>query len=327
MVGLGQQVGFPVPEGGAERIIDALVRRLECGGGRVRSDTRVVRVVVEGGRAVGVVTEAGEEVRARRAVLADTHVLALYEELVGVEHLPDDVVDALRSFQPGSATIKVDWALSSPIPWIDEAARRAGTVHVAASLDELSQSSTELARHRIPADPFLLVGQMTTTDPSRSPAGTESAWAYTHVPQETDADAGPDGLTGRWDAEELDRFACRMESRIERLAPGFGDLVLARHVAGPHELEAANANLRGGDIGGGTSQLHQQLLFRPLGGGGTGRAETPVAGLFLASASAHPGGAVHGACGANAARAALWHDRRSRAGAAGRRLLRVDDGR
>jgi phytoene dehydrogenase-like protein len=124
------------------------------------------------------------------------------------------------------------------------------------------------------------------------------------------ADGGPDALTGRWDERELATFASRMEARIERLAPGFGDLVCARHVAGPHELEAANPNLRGGDIGGGTSQLHQQLVFRPIGG--LGRPETPVAGLYLASASAHPGGAVHGACGANAARAALLHDRIAR---------------
>ncbi|QYG91885.1 NAD(P)/FAD-dependent oxidoreductase [Iamia sp. SCSIO 61187] len=312
LVALGQTVGFPVPEGGAGQIIAAMVRRLEAGGGALRTGTRVETVRVEHGRATGVVIAGGEVVHARRAVLADTHVVALYEHLVGVEHLPAKVVAALDRFQAGSGTIKVDWALSGPIPWIDEGARRAGTVHVAHSLDELTRSATDLAVDAIPADPFLLIGQMTTTDPTRSPAGTESAWAYTHVPQLTRRDSGPDGLTGRWDEAELATFASRMEARIEELAPGFGDLVLARHLAGPHELEAANANLRGGDIGGGTSQLHQQLLFRPLGGAGAGRAETPIAGLYLASASAHPGGAVHGACGANAARAAVAHDRLQR---------------
>ncbi len=309
LVALGQTVGFPVPEGGADRITAALVGRMEAAGGALRTGARVERVVVANGRATGVVVAGGEEVRARRAVLADTHVVDLYQHLVGPEHLPTEVVDALDRFQAGSGTIKVDWALSAPIPWIDEAARRAGTVHLAHSLDELTRSATDLATDRIPADPFLLIGQMTTSDPTRSPPGTESAWAYTHVPQVTRSDAGPDGLTGRWDEAELATFAARMEARIEELAPGFGALVLARHVAGPRELEAANANLRGGDIGGGTSQLHQQLLWRPLGGTGHGRAETPVRGLYLASASAHPGGAVHGACGANAARAALAHDR------------------
>jgi phytoene dehydrogenase-like protein len=309
LVALGQTVGFPVPEGGADRIIAAMVRRLEAAGGQLRTGARVERVGVAGGRATGVVIAGGEEIRVRRAVLADTHVLDLYEHLVGAGHLPAKVVDALGRFQHGSGTIKVDWALSGPIPWIDEATRGAGTVHVADSLDELTRTATDLALGRIPAHPFLLIGQMTTTDPTRSPPGTESAWAYTHVPQETKADGGPDRLTGRWDGAELATFAARMEARIEELAPGFGDLVLARHVVGPHELEAANANLRGGDIGGGTAQLHQQLLWRPLGGAGHGRAETPIRGLYLASASAHPGGAVHGACGANAARAALAHDR------------------
>jgi phytoene dehydrogenase-like protein len=309
MVALGQTVGFPVPEGGADRLVGAMVRRLEAAGGQVRTGARVERVRVTGGRATGVVIAGGEEVRVRRAVLADTHVLDLYEHLVGAEHLPAKVVDALGRFQHASGTVKVDWALSAPIPWIDEGARAAGTLHVADSLDELTQTATDLTVGRVPAHPFLLIGQMTTTDPTRSPPGTESAWAYTHVPHATKGDAGPDGLTGRWDGAELATFAARMEARIEELAPGFGDLVLARHVVGPHELEAANANLRGGDIVGGTSQLYQQLLWRPLGDAGHGRAETPIRGLYLASASAHPGGAVHGACGANAARAAMAHER------------------
>jgi phytoene dehydrogenase-like protein len=148
---------------------------------------------------------------------------------------------------------------------------------------------------------------MTTSDPSRSPAGTESAWAYAHVPQDVRADAGPDGITGKWNERETDAFVRRMEDRIEAHAPGFRDLVIGRHVMSPPELEAADENLIMGDLSGGTAQLHQQLVFRPIPG--LGRAETPVKGLYLASASAHPGGGVHGACGANAARAALLHDR------------------
>jgi phytoene dehydrogenase-like protein len=110
-------------------------------------------------------------------------------------------------------------------------------------------------------------------------------------------------LTGAWTRAELDTFADRMETRVEARAPGFRTLVRARHVAGPAHLEAADASLRGGAINGGTAQVHEQLLFRPTPG--TARPETPIAGLFLASSSAHPGGGVHGACGANAARAAL----------------------
>ena len=118
---------------------------------------------------------------------------------------------------------------------------------------------------------------------------------------------GAQELKGVWDDDEGERFADRMEARIERLAPGFRDRIVARHVLTPPALEASNANLVGGDIGSGTMQLSQQLVLRPVPG--LGRAESPIKGLYLASASAHAGGGVHGACGANAARAALLHDR------------------
>jgi phytoene dehydrogenase-like protein len=171
----------------------------------------------------------------------------------------------------------------------------------------MQESLNQVWTGAIPARPFMLTGQMTTSDPSRSPAGTESYWAYTHVPQEVRSDAGDGSIRGTWDRDDCERFADRMQARIERLAPGFGDLVGARRVLGPRELEARNANLIGGAVNGGTAQLHQELVFRPVPG--MGRAETGVAGLYLGSASAHPGGGVHGAAGSNAARAALLHHR------------------
>ena len=173
----------------------------------------------------------------------------------------------------------------------------------------MTQTLAQVSSGVVPDRPFLLTGQMTTSDPSRSPAGTESFWAYTHVPQpdHTCGDAG-DEVTGRWDHDDLERFADRMQARIEERAPGFGSLVAARRVLGPHELEARNANLIGGAVNGGTSQLHQELVFRPVPAM-RGRAATGLPGLYLASASAHPGGGVHGAAGANAARAAIWHQR------------------
>ena len=166
-----------------------------------------------------------------------------------------------------------------------------------------------MSSQTIPDQPFLLMGQMTTTDPTRSPVGTESMWAYTHVPQQTARDAGDGSVRGRWDRSDCERFADRMQARVEELAPGFGERVLARRILGPRELEERNANLIGGGVNGGTAQLHQQLVFRPVPG--LGRAETPVRGLYLGSAAAHPGGGVHGACGHNAARAAVAHRRSS----------------
>ncbi len=142
---------------------------------------------------------------------------------------------------------------------------------------------------------------MTTADASRSPAGTESAWAYTHVPHRIKGDAGDDSLTGAWDKGEQEAMADRVEAQVERYAPGFRSRIRSRRILAPPTLESMNANLHGGAINGGTTAMHQQLIFRPLPG--TGRPETPVKGLYLASAGAHPGGGVHGAPGANAAQA------------------------
>lgn len=300
---LGQKVGFPVPRGGAGQITAALVRRLESRGGKVICGAPVRSVVVRGGRAAGVVTDSHGEVGARRAVLADVVATQLYGGLVGWEHLPPRLHDDIRRFQWDFSTFKVDWALRGPIPWTAAEVREAGTVHVADSVDELTQYCADIAMGRVPGRPFVLVGQMATADPSRAPAGQEVGWAYTHVPRGVRGDAGGDGITGVWDDAEMAAFAARMEARIEEHAPGFRSLISARHLMGPAQLERHDANLVGGAINGGTTSIHQQLVFRPTPG--LARPETPVAGLYLASASAHPGGGVHGACGANAARTAL----------------------
>lgn len=303
---LAQDVGFPVPQGGAGSLTGALVRRLAQRGGRLRCGSRVAQVVVRGRRAVGVVTSGGDEIGARRAVIADTGAPALLLDLVGADHLPARTLEDLRRYQLDNATVKVDWALEGTIPWTAEAARTAGTVHVADGMDDLSDYSLQLVKRLIPAQPFLIVGQMTTSDATRSPQGTETVWGYTHVPQRARGDAGG-GLTGSWTEREAETFAARMEGRIEALAPGFRDRIRARHIFTPSSMEAADANLVGGAVNGGTAQIHQQLVFRPFCG--FARPETPIARLFLASASAHPGGGVHGAPGANAARAALLHQR------------------
>ena len=307
MTMLAQTVGFPAPVGGAGELTRALTRRLESLGGRVQTSTEVAEVMVRSGRAVGVRLADGTEVDASRAVLASVTAPALYERLVAPEHLPDRVRRGLRRFVWDPSTVKVDWALSATVPWTGGPDTSPGTIHIAHSVAELSTYSAQISRQTVPSDPFLLVGQMTSTDPTRSPDGTESMWAYSHVPRETRADAGDEGIRGVWDHDDLERYADRMQRRIEQFAPGFGDLVLARRVLGPHELEARDANLDRGAVNGGTANLRQSLVLRPIPG--LGRAETPIRGLYLASASAHPGGGVHGAPGANAARAALFHER------------------
>jgi phytoene dehydrogenase-like protein len=315
---LGQQVGFPVPGGGAGELTAALVRRLRAKGGDVVCRSRVEKVEIRGGRAVAVKLDDGGSEVAKRAVVADVNADMLYRELVGEDHLPPGVVADLRHFQWDTSTVKVDWALSRPVPWIAPEAADAGTVHVADDFNNLTEFTAHLAMGLIPARPFLLFGQQSRADPSRSPAGTETAWAYTHVPRKLLGDAAGeiDVSGGHRQPAWLDHFVARIEARVEALAPGFGSTILGRHCFGPGRMEAENPNLSLGAINGGTSQVHQQLVFRPLPG--FGRAETPVTGLYLASSSAHPGGGVHGASGANAARAALLPFRRARSAVFGR---------
>lgn len=289
---LGQDVGFPAPAGGAGGLTDALVRRLTTRGGRVHCRRPVTDVLVARGQAMGVRDADGELVRARRAVLADVPAPILYENLVAADQLPARLLADLERFQWDHATIKVDWALSKPIPWTSPETREAGTVHLGGDIDGLVKFGAQLLQRRVPDPPFVLLGQMTTADPSRSPEGTEAVWAYTHVPRGQ-----------QWRSDRLRRHADRIERLIEQHAPGFGDAILARHVDGPADLQEHNPGLVEGAINAGTCSLHQQLVFRPVPG--LGRADTPIDRLFLANASAHPGGAVHGAAGANAARAAL----------------------
>ncbi len=289
---MGQDIGFPVPEGGAGTLTAALVRRLTSRGGHLACGREVTRVVVADGKALGVADADGTLIRARRAVLATVPAPTLYRDLVGLAHLPARLVADLRGFHWDDATVKVDWALSRPIPWRNPDAALAGTVHLDSDLDGLTDFGSTLLAGRVPEQPFLLLGQMSTADPTRSPPGTEAAWAYTHVPRRR-----------RWDHDEVRRCADRIEQVVERHAPGFSATIRGRYVAGPDDLRSRNDNLVGGAINGGVSAIHQQLFFRPVPG--LGRADTPIDRLYLAGASAHPGGAVHGGPGANAARAAL----------------------
>lgn len=292
LVMLAQDVGFPVPEGGSGMLATALRRRAEGLGVDVRCGVPVTEVVVGSGRAHGVRLADGTELRARYAVLADVPATALFGELVASRHLPRRFVEDLARFEWDDATLKVNWALDAPIPWTATNATGAGTVHLGVDDDGLVDVAADLAVGRMPRRPFLLLGQMTTADPTRSPAGTESVWAYTHLPRRL-----------ALDEQAVAEQVVRMEAAVEEVAPGFGSVQRARQVQSPADLEASDASLSRGALNAGTAGLHQQLVFRPYRG--LGRPETPVPGLYLAGASAHPGGGVHGACGWNAALSAL----------------------
>ncbi|WP_460599728.1 phytoene desaturase family protein [Flexivirga lutea] len=292
LVMLAQDVGFPVPEGGAGRLAGALRSRAESGGAQFRCGTAVDRIHVQHGSATGVHLADGTRITARRAVLADVAAPALYTQLLAGTDVPERMAPDLRRFAWDHSTVKLNWALDRPIPWRTPVLGNAGTVHLSGSAGTLLRSGLQLQAGDLPEQPFVVLGQMARADPTRAPEGCESAWAYTHLPQSM-----------AHDEQAIATVIRRAKAALEDAAPGFGDAVVGEVVQRPADLEAMDRNLVGGAINGGTSALYQQLFFRPTPG--LGRPETPVANLYLASAGAHPGGGVHGACGWNAARAAL----------------------
>jgi phytoene dehydrogenase-like protein len=294
---LGQDVGFPVPVGGAGMLSQALAARARAAGVQIITGSRVQQIVVGGHRALGVITEDGRRIRARRAVLADVAAPTLYGSLLPAQALPSRLLEQVGHFDWDLPTVKVNWSLDGPIPWRAEGVRTAGTVHLGADDGELAEWSAALAAGRPSPHTFMLLGQMATADPSRAPAGGESVWAYSHLPRR------PMRAPQEPDPAGAKDLATRMEQTIERFAPGFSDRIVHRMTQLPGDLEAADANLGGGAVNGGTAQLHQQLIFRPVPG--LGRPQTPIDGLYLAGASAHPGGGVHGGAGDLAALAAL----------------------
>jgi phytoene dehydrogenase-like protein len=283
---LGHAVGWPSPRGGAQRLTDALVSYLHSLGGETVTGATVEQITAAGGRVRGVAVAGGQEYQAD-VVIADVMPQALLA-LTG-DALKGWYRAALSRYVYGPATLKIDWALDGPIPWTNPEVRRAGTVHVAGAEHELLAAIAESA-HGLPARPFLLLGQQSIADPSRAPEGQHTAWAYTHGP------AGAD-----W-TRLAEPHADAVEEQVERFAPGFRDLILARHVLTPGELQDRDVNLVHGDVGGGSYTL-RQAVFRPLPAYSPYR--TPLHGLYLGSAAAFPGGAVHGVPGDAAARAAL----------------------
>ena len=284
--------GYPVPEGGARAITDALLGCLAERGGRIRLGARVSRVEVRGGRAVAVRLETGEEIPAR-VILGDTDVAALLLDLARDAHLPGRLARMLRRYPRGWGTFKLDWALDGPVPWSAPAARQSAVVHAGDSLDDLARFTDEVRSGRLPARPYLVIGQQSLADPTRAPPGGHTLWAYTRVPSYP---------AGGWSAH-AEALADTVERRIEELAPGFRSRIVARRVVSPDRLEAMDANLVGGDLGGGSNAWHRQLVFRPAFP--WFRYRLPVERLYLCSSYAHPGAGVHGMCGYNAARRVL----------------------
>ena len=290
----GTHGGFQVPEGGAGMITRALIKRLRESGGHVHVGARVESVITEGSRAVAVRTSAGEEIRATRAVVADTAAPTLFLELCDQRTLPSTVIAAMHRFRRGFGTFKADWALAAPVPWTAEAARQAAVVHTGESLDDLARFTREVREGKLPTDPYLVIGQQSIFDPTRAPRDKHTLYAYSRVPSD---------LAGGYGAAVREAFLDRVEQRIEELAPGFRERILARVAFTPPDLETMNENLLGGDLGGGTADITNRLFLPPMFS--YFRYRTPLRRLYLGSSYAHPGAGVHGMCGYNAAQAVL----------------------
>jgi phytoene dehydrogenase-like protein len=257
--------GWGFPRSGSQRLAEALADRLQELGGEIRTASAV------------------DELPRADVVLADVVPRELVR--IAADRLPAHYARSLGRYRHGPGVFKLDWALDGPIPWTAADCRRAATVHLGGSFEEIAESERAPREGRHAERPYVLLTQPSLFDDSRAPVGKHTAWAYCHVPSGS--------------AEDM---TDRIEAQVERFAPGFRDLILARSAIGPVDFERRNRNIVGGDINGGTMDL-RQLFFRPVRKLVPYR--TPLRGVYLCSSSTPPGGGVHGMCGYSAALTAL----------------------
>ncbi len=299
-----QQAGMSVATGGASTLVGALSGMLVEHGGAVRTSARVRRILLHAGRAAGVELEDGERIAAARAVIASVTPTALAGELLTAGDLPAPAQRALRAYRYGPATMMLHLALSAPIPWAagGELASYA-YVHVAPYLDDLARTYADALGGRLPLEPLLVIGQTSSVDPTRAPAGHHVTWVQVRTlpPRIVEDPAGELGGLS-WD-EAAAPYAERVLDKLERYAPGIRRLVVGKAVLSPADLERHDANLVGGDSISGSMHLRQSFLLRPaLGMSGY---RTPVPGLLLIGAATWPGPGLNAVSGYEAARMLL----------------------
>ena len=264
---LGHVAGWPLARGGSRTIGCAMASYLRSLGGEIVTGHRVASL---------------GELPPARVTLLDVTPRQL--DALGASSLPEWYRRKLRRYRYGPGVFKIDWALGGPIPWRSEGCRRAATVHVGGTTEEISRGEREVWRGAHPERPFVLLAQPSVADGTRAPAGKHVGWAYCHVPSGSTFD-----------------MAGRIEAQVERFAPGFRDLIVGRHTRNCVEYERYNPNLIGGDIVGGLQDLRQFMIRPTL----LAPYRTPVEGLYLCSSGTPPGGGVHGMCGYHAATLAL----------------------
>ncbi len=269
---LGHRYGWPLPIGGSQSIANALARHFQALGGEI---------------VTGRFAQSLNDLPLAHAYLLDVSPSGLVK--IAGKHLPARYKERLGSYRYGPGVFKIDYALSGPVRWRARECSLSATVHLGGTLPEIEQSESAVWHGRHPERPFVLVAQQSLFDPTRAPEGRHTLWAYCHVPNGSTVD-----------------MTAQIESQVERFAPGFRDLILARHTMGPAQAEAYNPNYVGGDINAGTQDI-LQLFTRPLPR--LDPYSTPNPRIFLCSSSTPPGGGVHGMCGYHAARSALRNHR------------------
>ncbi|GHO69591.1 FAD-dependent oxidoreductase [Ktedonobacter sp. SOSP1-52] len=267
---LAHAVGWPIPRGGSHKIVDALAAYLRDLGGEI---------------VTGMEVKSLDTLPPARVILCDITPRQLLR--IAGSHLSGLYKRQLQHYRYGPGIFKLDLALDGPIPWSADACRRAGTVHVGGTFNEIARSERAIWRGEHPERPFVLLAQQSLFDETRAPQGKHAVWAYCHVPNGSDVDMSE-----------------RIEAQIERFAPGFRDRILARHTTNAMDMERYNANYIGGDINGGIQDL-AQMFTRPTIS--PTPYSTPDKSLYICSSSTPPGGGVHGMCGYFAAQAALRH--------------------
>jgi len=264
----GHLKGWPIPKGGSNRIANALASYFISIGGKIETNTYVKSL---------------EQLPSAYAVLFDISPKQLLQ--IAGHKFSSLYKWQLERYRYGMGVFKVDWALDGPIPFIAEECRKAGTIHMGNTIQEIANSEQQTWDGKHPEKPFVLLAQQSVFDPSRAPQGKHTAWAYCHVPNGSKVD-----------------MTNAIENQIERFAPGFKDLILAKHTMSPAQIEEYNPNYIGGDINGGVIDIGQ-LFTRPALRWSPYK--TSAKGIYICSASTPPGGGVHGMCGYNAAKRVL----------------------
>jgi phytoene dehydrogenase-like protein len=264
----GHLQGWPAPKGGSQAIADALSGYFISLGGEIRTNTYVRSL---------------NDLPPARAILLDVTPRQLLD--IAGDRLSGIYKWQLHRYRYGMGVFKIDWALNGPIPFTNEDCRKAGTLHLGNTLEEITANELATARGQLPDRPFVLLAQQSIFDNTRAPEGKHTAWAYCHVPHGATTD-----------------MTVAIESQVERFAPGFRDLIIGRNTMNTREMEAYNPNYIGGDINGGIQDITQlftrpALRFSPY--------RTSAHGIYICSSSTPPGGGVHGMCGYHAAKKAL----------------------